>query len=113
MTYKRFVEWCNERACNGHWNMGIALACDDIMKKINKLPPWRREEEWQKLYKADKLKGLINEWEQNKYSNHIVNQYKDLDEYTLEDAVQGYSEGSCCICSDGKPYCVTNYVDLV
>jgi hypothetical protein len=27
---------------------------------------------------------------------------KDISNLTLEDAVQAYSEGMCCVCADGK-----------
>lgn len=49
MKYKEFVAWCNKRACDGCWSMGTTLYCIGIMKKINSLPFWKREKEWQKI----------------------------------------------------------------
>ena len=49
MKYKEFVDWCNQRACDGCWSMGTAIYCMDIMKKIGGLPFWKRENEWRKI----------------------------------------------------------------
>lgn len=52
MTYKEFVAWCNARACDGCWSMGTAIYCIDIMRKINRLPFWKRKKEWLKVKDA-------------------------------------------------------------
>ena len=49
MTYKEFVCWCNERACDGCWGTGHALYCAEVMSEINALPFWKREKEWLKV----------------------------------------------------------------
>lgn len=49
MTYKEFVSWCNERACDGCWSMGTAIYCIKIMNNINRLPFWKRQKEWLKV----------------------------------------------------------------
>lgn len=46
MTFKEFVEWCNERACDGCWGMIEAMACMDIVSNIRKLPFWKRKKAW-------------------------------------------------------------------
>ena len=49
MTYKEFVSWCNERACDGCWSMGPAIYCIEVINKINALPFWKRKKEWLKV----------------------------------------------------------------
>lgn len=46
MTFKEFVEWCNNRACDGCWGIIEAMACIDIISKIRKLPFWKRKKAW-------------------------------------------------------------------
>ncbi len=43
MTFKEFNEWCNSRTCDGSWNMGTAIYCIEICRKINALPFWKRK----------------------------------------------------------------------
>lgn len=49
MTYKEFVAWCNERACDGCWSANTAIYCIEVMEKINALPFWKRKKEWLKV----------------------------------------------------------------
>ena len=49
MTYKEFVSWCNDRACDGCWSMGTAMYCIEVMNNINHLPFWKRKKEWLKI----------------------------------------------------------------
>jgi len=49
MSYKQFVAWCNERACDGQWSIGTALACIGAMDMIRPMPFWKREKAWQKF----------------------------------------------------------------
>ena len=46
MTFKEFVEWCNDRACDGCWGMIEAMTCIDIISNIRKLPFWKRKKAW-------------------------------------------------------------------
>ena len=46
MTFKEFVEWCNDRACDGCWGMIESMTCIDIISNIRKLPFWKRKKEW-------------------------------------------------------------------
>lgn len=49
MTYKEFVCWCNERACDGCWSAITAIYCIEVVNKINALPFWKRKKEWLKV----------------------------------------------------------------
>lgn len=46
MTYKEFVSWCNERACDGCWSMETAIYCIKIINIIDALPFWKRKKAW-------------------------------------------------------------------
>lgn len=35
MKFKEFVNWCNERACDGCWGMLEAIACINLKYYIN------------------------------------------------------------------------------
>ena len=63
MRYKEFIGWCNERAADGCWSMATAIYCIDIITKINKLPFWKREKEWQKIseFVVDNVVKVIDE----------------------------------------------------
>lgn len=43
MKFKEFVNWCNERACDGCWGMLTAMASIDLIQQVRKIPFWRRE----------------------------------------------------------------------
>lgn len=45
----------------------------------------------------------------------ILDPYKDkrTKDFTLEDAMQLFKKGFCCICEDGRISCLTNNLDLV
>lgn len=49
MSYKEFVRWCNNRACDGCWGFDAVLICAQIIGKINSYPFWKREKEWKKV----------------------------------------------------------------
>lgn len=49
MTYKEFVKWCNQRACDGRWGSSAARLAIDVIPIINEVPFWKREKIWQKL----------------------------------------------------------------
>nr|DAQ02035.1 MAG TPA: hypothetical protein [Caudoviricetes sp.] len=38
MSFKEFVRWCNERACDGCWGMLTAMACIDLIQQVRKNP---------------------------------------------------------------------------
>lgn len=59
MKYKEFINWCNQRACDGCWSAGTALYCIEICKTINAEHFWKREKIWRKKYEADVVKGIV------------------------------------------------------
>jgi len=79
MKFKEFVNWCNDRACDGHWSSSTAIFCIDIVCGIRKKPFWSREKEWKKVSELI-INGIVNpinerivEWE-NESKNHLGNQ---------------------------------------
>lgn len=52
MTFKEFVNWCNDRACDGKWGMLEAIACVEIIRTVRRKLPWRRERFWRERYKG-------------------------------------------------------------
>ena len=51
MKYKEFVDWCNQRACDGCWSAGTALYCIEICETINAEHFWKREKYGEKNMK--------------------------------------------------------------
>ena len=49
MTYRKFREWCNERAWDGCWGLQEARLCIDVMNTIQQLPFWKRNKVWKKI----------------------------------------------------------------
>ena len=49
MTFKQFVAWCNERACDGCWGMNTAIACIATIQEVRKEKFWRRRRRWAEL----------------------------------------------------------------
>lgn len=49
MNFKEFLDWCNQRACDGCWGMNTAIFCTDIIAQVKKVPFWKRERKWQEL----------------------------------------------------------------
>lgn len=60
MKYKKFVAWCNQRACDGCWGMLTAMACIDLIGKMRKVPFWKREKIWKEKYEKQVLDEIIN-----------------------------------------------------
>ena len=60
MKYKKFVAWCNQRACDGCWSMLTAMACIDLIGKMRKVPFWKREKIWKEKYEKQVLDEIIN-----------------------------------------------------
>ena len=59
MTYKEFVQWCNERACDGRWGLLTAMVCIDIIDSMCSTPFWRRKKKW-KEYEQLVVTELVN-----------------------------------------------------
>lgn len=60
MKYKEFKAWCNERASDGCWGMITAMTCIDLICKMQKIPFWKREKEWQNRYKQQVMDEIVN-----------------------------------------------------
>lgn len=59
MTYKEFVSWCNDRACDGRWGFRKAKACCEIISIVQSAPFWKRKKVWQ-AYEPDVVKKIVN-----------------------------------------------------
>lgn len=62
MTFKEFVTWCADRACDGRWGSWDAIVCIDIMHEVNSIPWWRfkkRKAAWAK-YEPRVVQELVN-----------------------------------------------------
>lgn len=61
MKYKEFVDWCNERACDGCWDIETAILCGRAIDLISSVPFWKRKKIWKKLKdKAAIIVSVIN-----------------------------------------------------
>lgn len=60
MKFKEFVNWCNERACDGFWGMLTAMASIDLIQQVRKIPFWRREKFWKENYEHQVLDEIVN-----------------------------------------------------
>lgn len=68
MTYKEFIAWCNERACDGCWDMETAIHCLNIITVMKSVPFWRRKKLWI---------AIKNDIEIDVYSTNEKNQRND------------------------------------
>ena len=59
MTYKEFVRWCNDRACDGCWGMLTSMVCIDIIEQMKSTPFWKRKKKW-KEYEQKVEAELVN-----------------------------------------------------
>jgi len=67
MRYEEFVDWCNDRACDGQWGMGVALACISIMDNVRPIWFWwRREQKWKEINKTFQIEKIIESMEETK-----------------------------------------------
>ena len=62
MTFKEFVDWCNEHACDGCWSMATAQCCIAIINEVRTAPFWRRKKQWREYEEmiAAEIVGPIN-----------------------------------------------------
>lgn len=49
MEYKEFIDWCNQRACDGCWGLQEAVICLDIIEKVQKTAFFKRKNKWKEL----------------------------------------------------------------
>jgi hypothetical protein len=59
MTFKQYVKWCNNRACDGCWGKMEAMICIDIMRAVEKKPFWKREKFWKTKCEQQVLDEII------------------------------------------------------
>lgn len=57
MTFKEFVKWCNDRACDGCWGYLTAVQCIEVMRDVRSYPFWKREKIWRHHY----MNATVNE----------------------------------------------------
>lgn len=50
MKYKDFIDWCNDRATDGDWNLQLATECINIIEEFKKIPWWKRNKIWKQIY---------------------------------------------------------------
>lgn len=60
MKFKEFVNWCNERTCDGCWGILEAMTCINLIEEIRKAPFWKREKFWKENYEQQVLEEIIN-----------------------------------------------------
>lgn len=60
MKFKEFVNWCNQRACDGCWGMLTAMASIDLIQQVRKIHFWRREKFWKENYEHQVLDEIVN-----------------------------------------------------
>lgn len=59
MTFKEFMEWCNDRACDGTWNLREVTAVVDVVNDVTKKCRWRREKYWKKRYESRVMQQIV------------------------------------------------------
>lgn len=60
MSFKEFVRWCNERACDGCWGLSEAITCVGIMHEVKEKPFWKREKYWKEKFEGYVLNSIVN-----------------------------------------------------
>lgn len=59
MKYKEFVDWCNQRACDGCWSANTAIYCINICGVINSYRFWKREKIWKAQYEEHVVRDIV------------------------------------------------------
>lgn len=49
MKYKEFVDWCNQRACDGCWGLKEAMWCCDMITEVNNASFFKKKKKWLEL----------------------------------------------------------------
>lgn len=60
MSFKEFLAWCNERACDGCWGLIEAMICIDVITEVGKKPFWKREKFWRETYMTEVIREIVN-----------------------------------------------------
>lgn len=69
MSYKEFFSWCNDRACDGMWDMKTAINCLDIIEEIEKI---------EVKFLGIKLKRKTERLKEEAWQSIINNTFNDL-----------------------------------
>ena len=69
MTYEEFLNWCNERSCDGCWGFTEAAICIGVMNRVRNAPFGKRRKVWKKLEPVivEKIVNPTNEKIQMKF----------------------------------------------
>ena len=59
MTFKEFIAWGNDRACDGAWNLIEVMVVVDIVEDVRKRLPWRQEKYWKKRYESRVMQQIV------------------------------------------------------
>lgn len=73
MTYKEFLQFCNERAADGCWGRQTAMYCIGVINIMQSTPFYRRKKKW-------------NEYEQLVVTNFVNPTNEKIREYLEKEA---------------------------
>lgn len=59
MKYKEFVDWCNQRACDGCWSSKTAIYCINLCSYINSFAFWKREKIWKEQFEKVTVRDVV------------------------------------------------------
>lgn len=59
MKFKEFINWCNERACDGCWGMLEAIACINLINEIMKIQFGKEKKSGKKIMSNRHWKRLL------------------------------------------------------
>ena len=55
ISYNKFREWCNMRACDGMWDIRQAMYAIDILEEMRRVSFWKRRRIWRERYEQQAL----------------------------------------------------------
>ena len=55
ISYDKFREWCNMRACDGRWGIRQALCGVEILEEMRHVSFWKRRRIWRERYEQQAL----------------------------------------------------------
>lgn len=59
MKFKEFVDWCNDRACDGCWGISAVVICTNIVREVREQSFWKREKYWREQYEKEVLEKIV------------------------------------------------------
>ena len=59
MTYKGFLKWANDRACDGRWGLDVAMACTQMATLLYSVPWFRRKKLWQEMQGDEFVEQIV------------------------------------------------------